>query len=283
MITKRFVLSVLVFVVVVLLNSSVSAHELWIQATKEAGRQELKVEVIWGHFGNFLDRASYEDYQLYVRYPGGSVKELKLERAGVIARTYLIPQERGEYVFWVLRNPGIYTPGDGIPTLSVQMAKSVYHFGTGPGTAGEPVDIPLEIVPAMNLSGFKVGTIKGIVLLDGKPAGEAIISAHGPGNRDLKGEAGTGGDFELNLDIPGTWLIKASIKVEEDGKHGDDSYSRVSRTTTLVIDTENHGTVAVASTRQVTPGTFPVMMAISFIIGLMLGGAGAFFVARKSA
>ena len=283
MIKKRLGLSALIILLVLILSSSVSAHELWIEVTEQAGGEELKVEVLWGHIRDFLDQSNYEDYQLFVRFPEGSVEELELEGVGVIARAYLTPQEKGEYVFWAIRNPGTYTPGDGITTLSVQLAKSVYQFGAGPSTAGEPVDMLLEIIPTTDLSGFKSGKIEGTVLLNGTHAEGAVISAYGPGDRALEGKTGNQGNFELNLDIPGTWLIKANIAVDEDGKHGDEEYGRVSRTTTMVIDTEETGTVAAAAPPASMSGTSPVMMGMVFIIGLLFGAAGTFFVTKKKA
>ncbi len=283
MIKKRLGLTVLIILLVFLLSSSVSAHELWIEVAEEAGGNELKVEVLWGHIRDFLDRASHEDYQLFVRFPGGNVQELDLEGVGVIGRAYLVPQEQGEYVFWALRNPGTFTPGDGVTTLSVQLAKSVYQFGEGATTAEEPVDVLLEIVPTTDLSTFKSGNIEGTVLLEGNPAEGAALSAYGPGDRALEGSTDAGGNFELNLDVPGTWLIKANVSQEEEGTHGGDEYGRVSRTTTLVIDTEDSGTVPAAAPGTEASGSSPIMMGMIFIIGLLLGAAGTFFVTKKNA
>lgn len=279
---KRTVLSTFIFLLVFLLASSVSAHEMWIEVEEAEG--EMKVEVLWGHIGDFLDRASHEDYQVFVRFPDGTVEKLEMEGIGVQARTYVLPQEEGEYVFWATRNPGTFTPGDGVTTLSVQMAKSVAQYGEGPGTADEPVDILLEIIPEVDLDSFTSGKFQGTVLLEGSPAAGAAISAYGPGDRALEEESDADGSFQLDLDVPGTWLIKANVTTEEEGTHEGEDYGRTSHTTTLLIDTgdSGHDDVKTAVATGTASGS-SVMMGLIFIAGLLLGAAGTFVVKKKSA
>lgn len=266
---------VFVFLLVLQLSFPASAHELWIEVEDKG--EELQVEVLWGHIGDYLDEANIDDYRLFVRYPSGSVDELALERIGVQGRTFFSPVEEGEYVFWAEREPGTYTPGEGVTTLSVQTAKHLFHFGDGPGTGDQPVEMVLEIVPVTDLSEFAHGTLEGKVLWEGEPAAGAAVSAYGPGDRVLEAESDADGFFTLELDVPGTWLVKGNITAEEEGELDGEEYGMASRTTTLLIDADakEGGTAAPAA------GTFSAVMVIPLLIGLLLGGAGTLFMLRK--
>lgn len=254
-----------------------SAHELWVEIEEVHGGDKLKIEVMWGHIRDFLDQASHEDYELFVRTPGGQVKELELEGIGVQGRTFLEAGETGQYVFWALREPGTYTPTDGVTTLSVQMAKTVYQHGDGPETAGKPVEMLLEIVPEKDVAAFPGGSFEGTVLLEGEPTA-AAISAYGPSDKVLESESSADGSFELNMDSPGVWLVKASLSTREDGTHNGEEYSQVSRTTTLVLNVGGESQSAPAVPDQASGGTLPLTsMLAPFFIGLLLGGAGMLF------
>lgn len=279
---KSLLLCVLLLCVLALWSGTASAHELWIEVTEEPQAEELKVEVLWGHIRDYLDRASHEDYRLFMRSPSGQVDELPLEGIGVQARTFVAPDEEGEYVFWAKREAGTYTPGDGITTLSVQSAKTVYQHGQGGGTAAEPVQMHLEMVPQTDLSAFSGGTFKGTVLLEEEPAAGAAISAYGPGGEILESVSETDGSFDLQLDTSGTWLLKANITTEEEGSHDGQDYGRVSRTTTLLTNVQEERPAEAPAAEQAAGATSMPAMIVPFIIGLLLGGAGTlFFTSRK--
>ena len=270
-----FSVFVLIFTMIAL---PVSAHEMWIEVKDLEG--EFRVEVFWGHIRDYLDSASHEDYELFVRYPDGSVEELETEGIGVQARAFINPREEGEYVFWALRNPGTFTPDGGLTTLSVQLAKSVFQYGSGPGTAAEPVDILLEIIPEVDLTDFGTGQFKGAVLMEGTPAESAIISAYGPQNRALEGISDSDGTFQLNLDLPGIWLIKANVADEDEGTHNGEDYAMISRTTTLLIDTGSDVETAASASGS---GGSAEMMVLLLIAGILLGAAAVFLYQSKRA
>ncbi len=274
----RWALSIMVILILsTAFGGAVTAHELWIEVEKMPDGEELKIDVMWGHIGDFLDSASHEDYELFVRTPGGQTQMLELERIGVQGRAYFDAQESGQYLFWALRQPGTFTPGSGITTLSVQLAKSVYQHGDGPGTAGDPTDILLEIIPETDLAGFSGGSFEGIVLLEGEPV-EAVISAYGPSNETLEGESSADGSFELDLNNPGIWLVKANVSTEDEGTHDGEEYGAVSRTTTLVFTVGEE-----SAAEQGTAGSSFAGIIVPLIIGVLLGGAGTlFFVSKKS-
>ena len=259
----------------------VSAHELWIQVDKEDS--ELKVEVLWGHIRDFLDNADHNDYQLFVRFPQGKVEELPLEGVGVQARAYLTPGEEGQYVFWAERVPSTFTPGGGVPTLSVQQAKTVFQVGEGPGTAETPAGMLLEIVPDTDLQAFSTGTFAGQVFLQDKAAAGANISAYGPGGETITVQTGQDGSFSISLDNPGLWLVKANVTSDEEGTLGQVQYEAVSRTATLVFASQDpQGSVGAGNPSGGSSSNSTGVLFIVFISGLLLGAAGTFFLKKPA-
>lgn len=233
---------------------------------------------MWGHIRDYLDQASYLDYELFVRTPSGQVTQLDLEGIGVQARSYYSPVEQGEYVFWALRRPGTFTPQGGISTLSIQQAKAVYHHGEGSGTANDPVEILLEIVPEIDLTIFPGNEFKGIVLFEGSPAASAVISAYGPSGEVFEGTTSAEGRFELTLGSPGVWLITTNIATYEFGNSNGVNYGRVSRTSTLLFDNERSFAMHMQdSSIQLSDRLSIFGMILPFIIGILVGGAGILF------
>lgn len=273
---KKMVLLLVVTVLCfsLLMGTTAFAHELWIDVEEVPEGGELKVDVLWGHIRDFLDQANYEDYQLYVRTPGGQVNQLELERIGVQGRAYIDAAQQGQYVFWAIREPGTYTPGGGVTTLSVQKAKTIYQHGQGAGTAGEPVEMLLEIVPETDLTAFTGNEFKGTALFEGNPAPSAVISAYGPSGEVLETETSSEGQFEFNLQSSGIWLVKANISSVEEGNLDGQEYGMVSRTTTLVFDTGAKTAPSQAGSVQASTPTPILGMVLPLIIGLLIGGAG---------
>ena len=279
---KGALFATVLLVFTLFIGTSAFAHELWIEVEEAPEGGELKVDIMWGHIRDFLDRASYENYELFVRTPEGQVNQLELEGIGVQARAYVEAGQQGQYVFWALRNPGTFTPGNGITTLSVQKAKTVYQHGEGSGTAGEPVDMLLEIVPETDLTTFSGNEFKGIVLFEGSPAVSATISAYGPSDEVLESETSGDGHFELTLDSPGIWLIKANIASDEEGNYDGEDYGKVSRTSTLVFDSGRNPAVPTQAAPVQAPTRPPISsMILPLIIGLLVGGAGTLLLVGK--
>ncbi len=271
---KMVLLLVTVLCFGLLMGTTAFAHELWIDVEEVPEGGELKVDVLWGHIRDFLDQANYEDYQLFVRTPGGQVNQLELERIGVQGRAYIDADQEGQYVFWAIRKPGTYTPGGGVTTLSVQKAKTIYQHGQGSGTASEPVGMFLETVPETDLTAFRGGGFKGTVLFEGNPAVSAVISAYGPAGEFLETETSSDGHFELNLQSSGIWLVKANISSVEEGNLDGHEYGMVSRTTTLIFDTGAKTAPSPAGSVQAATPTPILGMVLPLIIGLLIGGAG---------
>ncbi|OIJ14136.1 hypothetical protein BKP35_08030 [Anaerobacillus arseniciselenatis] len=248
------------------------AHELFIEVKEDRQTGELRIDVLWGHIRDFLEVANYEDFELFVRDPGGNVEQLELEGIGVQGRAHLIPQTEGEYVFLANRKAGTYTPGDGITRLSVQMAKTVYHVGDGPETVSQPVDLLLDIVPETSVKNFDIGTFKGNVLLNGSTIAEATVTAYGPKDEILEGTTDSDGAFEFEITSNGQWLLKANIETEESGNVDGGDYELTSRTSTLLIDNTKEAPATTTSTTNANPFTLITIL----VIGLLLGSALTF-------
>lgn len=262
---------------VLLITPKAFAHELFIDIKEDRVTGELQIDVLWGHIRDFLDNANHENYELFVKDPEGNVSQLELEKIGVQARAFLTPQVDGEYVFWANRAPGTYTPGDDITRLSVQMAKTVYQVGTGNEIASEPTGLLLEIVPETSLSNFHTGNVNGIVLYEGNPLADAVVTAYGPKDEILEGTTDADGAFDFNLTSTGKWLIKANFETDESGTLNEDEYERTSRTTTLLIDTSQENSPTSSSDNNSSPITYIALI----VIGLLVGAAITFMFVRK--
>ncbi|MFV8828695.1 DUF4198 domain-containing protein [Alkalihalobacterium sp. APHAB7] len=195
--------------------------------------------MLWGHIRDFIDAGNYENYKLQVRYPDATVETLPLEKIGVQARVYFQPTEEGEYVFWAERKPSTYTPDGGETQLSLQMAKTTFYKGDGGETSSQPTDLALEVIPTNSLKSFTTGVLQGQVLLEGEAVPDAAISAYGPQGEVLEGVSDADGHFELELSSRGEWLIKANVRTDDGGVLEDEDYTKTSRTSTFLINTEN--------------------------------------------
>ena len=215
------------------------AHELFIHIEEDQETGELRVDILWGHIRDFIDAGNYENYKLQVRHPDGTVEPLPLEKIGVQARAYFQPTEEGEYVFWAERKPSTYTPDGGETQLSLQMAKTTFYKGNGSETSSQPTDLALEVIPTHSLSSFTTGEFKGQVLLEGMAVSDAAISAYGPQGEVLEGVSDADGHFELELSSRGEWLIKANVRTDDSGVLEDEEYTKTSRTSTFLMNTEN--------------------------------------------
>ncbi|SDY96570.1 DUF4198 domain-containing protein [Tindallia californiensis] len=281
---KQIKILIMMFVLVMAFSITASAHELWIETNEVGDGEEIKVEVLWGHRGDFLDNADHENYRLFVRYPNDTVEELELERRGVQPRSFIVPTEKGEYVFWAERKPSAFTRED-ITTLSVQMAKNVFRFGEGNTTLEQPTDMPLEIIP---LSNIDRGNFKGKVLLEGETVEGASVSVYGPGESTVMTESNAEGIFEVDIREAGSWLVKANIATEEEGEMEETAYTQVSRTTTLVFDIEQEELVtdtnseAVATDESIiNTSNSSTNMIFPGVIGLFLGVAATLVFTKK--
>ncbi|EEG78804.1 DUF4198 domain-containing protein [Dethiobacter alkaliphilus] len=282
---KKAVLITVVCLMVLMLGSMASAHELWIEVEHMPVADELRVDVSWGHIRDFYDPANVETFSLFVRYPNGQTEELELEAAGVQGRAFVVPQEEGEYVFWAVRAPGTYTPGDGITRLSVQLAKTVFVVGDGPATSTEPTDLFFEIIPDADINSITTGTFSGQALLEGEPVADATVSAYGPDEAIVESETAADGTFSVDLSTPGTWLVKVSFETDEGSTVEGTDYEKTGRTTTLVVEIPGEEAVAAtAPAAQEAPAAndgSTTNMILAFIVGVLLGGAVSLFFASK--
>jgi uncharacterized GH25 family protein len=287
---KKAIFLMTVCLLVLLLSTTAAAHELWIEVEHKTATEQLRVDISWGHLRDFYDPVNIENLSLFVRYPDGQVAELVLEEAGVQGRAFVTPKGEGEYLFWALRKPGTFTPGDGITRLSIHSAKTAYLLGDGPATSSQPTDLPLEIVPAADISTISPGVFSGKVLFEGEPLPGAVVVAYGPDELSVSGETASDGSFKLDLPSAGKWLVKASFQVDEEGRLGEVDYARISRTSTLLFTLAEvaAGTPpaepapAVSEPAVAEAGGVNSLAMLTFLVGLLLGAAAAFFFAGRA-
>lgn len=287
---KKKIFMLTVCLLLMLLAAPAAAHELWIEVEHKEAAGQLRVDLSWGHLRDFYDPVNIENLSMFVRYPDGQVAELELEEAGVQGRAFVTPKGEGEYLFWALRKPGTFTPGDGITRKSIHSAKTVYILGEGQATSSEPTDLPFEIVPSAAISTISPGAFSGKVLFEGEPLPGAVIAAYGPNEISVSGKTAPEGSFSINLPSAGKWLVKASFQVDEKGALGEVDYAKISRTSTLLFTLAEE--VVSAPPAQIAPpvseqtvdsaGGANSLMILTFIAGLLLGAAAAFFFASRA-
>lgn len=252
---KKKMIALLVGLTVLLVASTALAHELWIEIDYINGK--LQADVSWGHVNEFYDPLNHEAVKLFVRYPNGQTEELKLQEAGDQARGSVTAKDKGEYVFWAMRNPSTFSPSDDVTRLSMQMAKTVFVHGEGPATSNAATALPLEIIPDAKLAGATVGgTFSGRALLEGQPFAGATVAIYGPDDDgDTAKMATTGADGRINFSMPesGQWLVKVSGRVEEAGTLGDTAYNEVSRASTLYFNVVGKTAAAPAAPAAAQP------------------------------
>ena len=276
---KKIGLVGIVCLLLVLLPSTAGAHELWIEVDYMTADNELRVDVSWGHIRDFYDPASSENFSAFVRYPDGQEEELELEQAGVQGRAFVSLRGEGEYVVWAVRAPGTHTPGDGISRLSIQKAKAVFVLGDGPATSTQPTDLPFEIIPTEDILSITTGTFSAQALLDGEPVAGATVSAYGPNQAVLTSETAADGTFSLNIPADGTWLVKTSFEVDEEGTLGENNYEKVGRTTTLVFTIDD--AEVPAPNMAPAAGGNNTNTILALISGIFLGAAAALVLVPK--
>ncbi|RXJ00309.1 DUF4198 domain-containing protein [Anaerobacillus alkaliphilus] len=268
------VLIVTLLMISLLIAPKAFAHELFIQVKEDQTSNELQVDVLWGHLRDFIDQGNPDNYELFVKLPNGQTKQLEMERIGVQARAFIPASETGQYVFWAMRKPSTYTPGDEPTRLSLQRAKTVYHVGSGDNITNHPVGLDLEIIPETNLAIFNQGLLKGNVLFEGNPQSNVTVTAYGPAGEHFEGVTGADGAFEFNLRSNGEWLIKASFQTDESGTLDDTDYELTGRTTTLIFD--NSYPIANENNYE-----NPLMYIAVLLIGLLLGSAFTFLILKR--
>ncbi len=265
--------------VVLALASSAPGHELWIDVADAPHADGLDLQLNWGHFDDQLEPVDTERHTLWARFPDERVERLNLLSQAASAGARVMLRGEGEYLFFAERDPGTYTPADGVTTLSVQSAKAVHQHGEGRGVADAAAGLAMEIVPTTDLRDFEAGTLRGRVLLDDGHGGGAAVQAYGPGGRHLRDTADDQGYLALSLDVPGIWLVLANVSRDEAGEVDGQAYERVSYTTTLWVDTRGESGAdadaaageGVAGGEGVTGGWASVALAV----GGMLGGAAS--------
>ncbi|WP_157404611.1 DUF4198 domain-containing protein [Shouchella shacheensis] len=269
--------------------SDTFAHELSIQIEEDTASEELRVDVIWGHIRDFVDYAEVDEFELHVRYPSGEMEELALEAIGVQGRAYVPAAEEGDYTFWAVKQPSTYTPDGGVTQLSSHMAKAVYPVGSGSDTSGQPVELELEIVPAVSINDFSTGTFSGTVLFTENEAADATVTAYGPEGEVLETVSSSEGTFDFELDTTGEWLIKAHLPEEEAGTLEGEDYEAISRNTTLLVDTTTEETEnttteqtegAAAEETENSETQVPSLVAM-LVVGLLVGATATLFVLKK--
>jgi len=238
---------------ILLFSPTASAHELFIQLDEQEG--ELRVDVLWGHIRDYVDVATHEDYQLFVRDPNGDTEQLDMENIGVHARSYVPITEEGTYTFWATREPGTHSPEDGLTQQSIQMAKAVYSTGNGQSNTDESVDMDLEIIPTTELDHFTGGEFTGTIEFDGEPSTDTELIAYGPEGEVLDTTADDEGNFNFTLDSQGQWLIKGNLVVDEAGSLNGEDYDEIGYTSTLIIDTQEEGSAELTEPSDSTNST----------------------------
>lgn len=287
---KKIFFMLTVCLLLILLAAPATAHELWIEVEHKEAAGQLRVDLSWGHLRDYFDPVNLENLSLFVRYPDGQVAELELAEAGVQGRAFVTPKGEGEYLFWALRKPGTFTPGDGITRMSIHSAKTAYILGDGPATSSQATDLPFEIVPSAAIDTISPGVFSGKVLFEGEALADAVIAAYGPNEISVNGKTAPDGSFSINLPSAGKWLVKASFQVDEAGTLGEVNYAKISRTSTLLFMLAE----AAASTPPAQPappvsepvadsaGSANSLMILTFVAGLLLGAAAAFFFASRA-
>lgn len=282
---KRTIFLMTVCLLFLFLVTPAAAHELWIEVEYKETAKQLRVDVSWGHLRDYFDPVKIENLSLFVRYPDGQVAELPLEEAGVQGRAFVTPRGEGEYLFWAKREPGTFTPGDGITRLSIHSAKTAYILGNGRATSSQPTDLPFEIIPSADIGTISPGYFSGKVLFEGEPLPGAVVVAYGPDEAGVSGETSADGSFKLNLPSGGKWLVKANFLVDEEGKLGEVDYARISRTSTLLFTLAEEAAIVppaapapaeVEATADEAKGVNTLTI-LSFFVGLLLGAAAVFF------
>ncbi|SET55405.1 Uncharacterized conserved protein, contains GH25 family domain [Oceanobacillus limi] len=269
---KLFIVAIFLLSALFIIIPNVSAHELYIQVEELKDSEELRVDIFWGHIRDYVSESNLEDFQLYTRYPNGDVKQLDLEESGVQARTYVPITSDGTYTFWATREKSTYTPEDsGVTQLSNHMAKVIHHVGTSSSSnANEEVDMEFEIIPDVDISAFITGVFSGTVNLNGSPISDATIHAYGPDQEVIEESTDTNGNFEMNLDSNGKWLIKANVLQQEQGTMQGEAYEEISNTTTLLIETDGDDT------------SYNLwLLLLMLVIGLFVGAAVTLFTLKK--
>ncbi|MFD2043528.1 DUF4198 domain-containing protein [Ornithinibacillus salinisoli] len=252
---------------------SVTAHELYIQVEEYENSGELRVDVLWGHIRDYVSEASPDEFELYVRYPEGTVKQLNLEEAGVYSRANVPITSDGTYTFWANREKGTYTPEEGTTQLSNHMAKVVHHVGNSSSHAVESVDMEFEIVPDVDLTDFSIGKFTGKILLYGSTISESTVTAYGPEHEILETTTDDNGRFSFTFESTGKWLIKANLIEEEAGSIQGESYEVISNTSTLLVDT----TDKVDQEEHTNLWSLLAML----VVGLLLGTSLTLIMLRK--
>jgi uncharacterized GH25 family protein len=222
--------------------AAAQAHELKVLASRlEAPEPGGKATVYlsWGHrlpVDELVDAAGLERYDLVA--PDGTAAPLKKDGLSLQANAVSL-QSTGVYQAVVCRRPSVFTyvidaegqrqmrrgPKTAVTEGKIDTAQRSRQCGKAlivvgrPGTEPvKPLGLPVEVVPLDPPSAWRErAALRFQVLLEGKPAGGAEVSARDIGFKpdDAWGaavKADAKGEATVRVARAGTWVIKVSVK-----------------------------------------------------------------------
>lgn len=209
------------------------AHIFWLladQAIPAVGKP-VQVEIGFGHKFPKDEEIKAERLQ-FIKVVGQGSKEVPLKKISPI-RYEFIPPAAGTYVVAAQMLPGFVTrtpqgmkmqTKKGVPDANLCFrfdfaTKTLVSVGADPQGFDQSVNSSLEVRPQKNPGVLKVGDGFPVkVIFQGKPLADAEVKVTNDTWNDpkdpfaLKGKTDAQGDFLLQLDKPGRWLIIASHK-----------------------------------------------------------------------
>lgn len=210
-----------------------AAHIFWLLAepyTPEVGKP-VQVEIGFGHKFPKDEEIKAERLQ-FVKVLGPDGKEVPLKQQAPTHYEFT-PATAGTYVVVSQLVPGFVTrtpqgmkmqTKKGVPDANLCFrfdfaAKTLVRAGGQPQGFDQSAQSSLEVMPLTPLAVLKTGDNLPVkVIFQGKPLAEAEIRVthehqsdpHNP--QSIKGKTDAQGEFRLNLDKPGRWLIIAAHK-----------------------------------------------------------------------
>ncbi len=251
---------------------AVSAHSLYIQA----GRQHVskgKGSPLFFCYGHHIpvDDAVRRKKLEYVRVtaPDGTAEDIPL-RDEKSLHSYVVEYEKpGTYALSAATTPGSFTmwkdkkgrrrhsikPMSAVKDKASEILSSLRssQWTKTYVVCGEPsqkfpavIGMPLELVPARDVSGLKQGeTLDFQVYRNGEPyTGEGFFDATYNGfsteaeDNYIPKTAVKGGKFSLPLDVTGRWFVRFYTKTDPPAEWRDDCLKE-KRTATLVFEIPN--------------------------------------------
>lgn len=237
---KKFLIySFVLFALLFIVNSSVTAHYLWLETELETTQREaLTINSFWGHLDDDTTNLTTTDVTKFIQNPDGIIKELSYEQKDNYLTASTDLNSVGSYQIYAIRPADVYQR-----SLNQFTAKSYTQVEktTEAKNWNKVVGLPLEIILHTNPFTLEPNTeveieirYLGQALADNEVS---LVSSNNP-EQETTATTDQKGKTTIKLEDNDNYLLTTDYELATNGTHNNRDYDNINHTHAVFLQTD---------------------------------------------